>query len=188
MPETPEQFYARAAGALRTPPVETWEVWPFQGPAEPRDLLPPLDREPALVGEGGVDCGRCEATDEEYLWTDERWRVRALGPTGLPMVALLEPRDHYATVADLPDRLAGELGHRLGHVERAIRSLGEIGNVHICRYGDGSEHLHWWFMARPARFEQLRMNIVAIWDDVLPPVPDEIWRADVEALRRALAE
>jgi hypothetical protein len=80
------------------------------------------------------------------------------------------------------------LGQQIARVDRAIRSLGEIGNVHICRYGDGSEHLHWWFMARPARFEQLRSNLVAIWDDVLPPVPEEVWRADVEVFRAALAE
>jgi hypothetical protein len=186
VPETPEQLHARAAGALRIPPVETWESWPFRGPVEPRELRPPLDREPPLVGEGGVDCWRCVAKDDDYLWTDEHWRVRALEPTGLPMVAMLETRGHYGTVAELPEDLAGELGRRLAHVDRAVRSLGEIGNVHICRYGDGSEHLHWWFMARPPRFEQLRMNMIAIWDDVLPPVPDEIWRADVESLRRAL--
>jgi hypothetical protein len=39
----------------------------------------------------------------------------------------------------------------LGRIERAIRSLGDIGRVHVCRWGDGGEHLHWWFMARPAR-------------------------------------
>jgi diadenosine tetraphosphate (Ap4A) HIT family hydrolase len=104
------------------------------------------------------------------------------------MVAILETRDHYATLGTLPDELAAELGSQLARVEQAVRGLGEIGNVHVCRYGDGSEHLHWWLMARPPRFEQLRTNLVAIWDDVLPPVPEEIWRADVGRLRAALAE
>jgi hypothetical protein len=53
---------------------------------------------------------------------------------------------------------------------------------------DGSEHLHWWLVARPARFEQLRTNLVLVWDDVLPPVPQEIWHADVDRLRAALAD
>jgi diadenosine tetraphosphate (Ap4A) HIT family hydrolase len=188
VPETPEELYMRAAGALRTPPVETWDAWPFEGTLGPRELLPPLEHEPPLVGADGAECWRCEAADEDYVWAGERWRVRVLGPTGLPMVALLETRDHYATVGELPGELAAELGPQLGRVEQAMRALGEIGNVHVCRYGDGSEHLHWWLTARPARFEQLRTSLVAFWDDVLPPVPEEIWRADVERLRAALAE
>ncbi|HKP17601.1 MAG TPA: hypothetical protein VJT84_03915 [Gaiellaceae bacterium] len=188
MPETPEELHARAAGALRVPPVETWEAWPFRGPPEPRDLQPPLEHEPPLLGEGGVDCWRCQAPDDAYIWTNDRWRVRALGPSGLPMVAMLETREHYAGLPDLPAELAEDLGPQLARVERAVRSLGEIGNVHVCRYGDGSEHLHWWLMARPARFEQLRTSLVAVWDDVLPPVPEEIWRADVERLSATLAD
>jgi hypothetical protein len=57
------------------------------------------------------------------------------------------------------------------------------------RCGDGSEHLHWWFMARPARFPQLIGSFAAIWDDVLPPTPDLIWQSNldhvVEELRDA---
>jgi hypothetical protein len=40
---------------------------------------------------------------------------------------------------------------------------------------------------RPARFAQLRTNLITVWDDVLPPIPQEIWQEDVEALRRALS-
>ena len=61
----------------------------------------------------------------------------------------------------------------IARVERAVRSVGEIGRVHVCRWGDGSEHLHWWFLARPARLPQLKTNLVAIWDDVLPPLPED---------------
>jgi hypothetical protein len=42
-------------------------------------------------------------------------------------------------------------------------------------------------MARPARFPQLAGNFAAIWDDVLPPVPAEIARENVELVRRAMA-
>jgi hypothetical protein len=65
MPETPEQLYDRARDALRTPPVETWESWPFEGPVQPRPLLEPEPTERARFGEGGVDCGRCAAGDDE---------------------------------------------------------------------------------------------------------------------------
>lgn len=188
MPETPEQLYQRVKDALLVPPVDEWESWPFAGPVQPRGLREPVEREPPLIGAGGIDCWRCDASDDDYVWAGERWRVRVLGPTGMPVVAMLEPREHYALLGDLPDEMARELGPQLARVDRAVRGLGEIGNVHVCRFGDGSEHLHWWLIARPARFEQLRTSLVAIWDDVLPPVPEEIWRADAEALRAALAE
>jgi diadenosine tetraphosphate (Ap4A) HIT family hydrolase len=186
MPETPEQLYERVRDALRMPPVWEWETFPFDGEMRPRPLAPPEATERPRQGEGGVDCRRCAATDDEYVWTNERWRVLVLGPTGLPFVAMLEPREHYAEPGDLPDELAAELGVLLARIERAIRSLGEIGRVHVCRWGDGGEHLHWWFMARPARLPQLIGSFAAIWDDVFPPVPEETWRRDVESLRAAL--
>ena len=129
-------------------------------------LRPPED-DARRHGEGGVDCSRCAAGDDGYLWTDERWRVRALGPTGLPVVVMLEPRAHYAEPGDLPDELAAELGVLLARIERAVRAVPHVGRVHVCRWGDGGEHLHWWFMARPTRFPQLIGSFAAIWDDIL---------------------
>jgi diadenosine tetraphosphate (Ap4A) HIT family hydrolase len=105
-----------------------------------------------------------------------------------PVVLLLEPREHFADPGDLQDDLAAELGVLQARIERAIRSLGDIGRVHVCRWGDGSEHLHWWFMARPARMPQLSSNFAAIWDDILPPVPEDIAQADVAAVVAALEE
>ena len=186
MPETAEELYARAAGALRMPPVHEWETFPFEGELRPRPLRPPVQREQPRHGEGAVDCRRCAAPDDLYLWTSERWRLYAIGPTGLPFVGLLEPREHYGEPGDLPDELAAELGVLLGRIERAIRSIGEIGRVHVCRWGDGSEHLHWWFMARPARIPQLIGSFAAIWDDILPALPEHVWRANVAAVADAL--
>ena len=51
----------------------------------------------------------------------------------------------------------------------------------------GSAHLHFWFMGRPARMPQLRTSFAAIWDDILPPLPEELWRANLAAVARALA-
>ena len=186
MPESPEELHARVAGALRMPPVEEWETFPFDGEMRPRPLAPPVDAEKPRAGEGGVDCDRCAASDEGYFWTNERWRLRALGPTGLPFIAMLEPREHLADPGDLPEELAAELGVLLGRIERAIRELGDIGRVHVCRWGDGSEHLHWWFLARPARMPQLVGSFAAIWDDVLPPVPEKIWRDNIAAVAAGL--
>lgn len=175
MPETPEQLYERVSDGLRMPPVGEWDTFPFDGEMRPRPLRRPADMDPPREGRGGVDCRSCTATDEKYLWTNERWRLFAPSqPSGLPVVLLLEPREHYAEPGDLSDDLAAELGVMLVRVERAVRSVGEIGRVHVCRWGDGTEHLHWWFMPRPARIPQLIGSFAAIWDDVLPPTPHAV--------------
>ena len=187
MPETPEEFYVRAAGALREPPVETWDTWPFEGPVRPRALEPPVEQEKPRFGEGGVDCDRCEAGDEKFIWTNERWRLTATRePTGLPVVVLLEPREHYTQPADLPDDMAAELGILIARIDRAICSVEGIGRVHVGRWGEGGAHLHIWFLARHARMEQLRSSFAAVWDDVLPPTPEDIWRANLDAVVAAL--
>jgi diadenosine tetraphosphate (Ap4A) HIT family hydrolase len=186
MPESAEELYARAAGALRMPPVEEWETFPFDGEMTPRALLPPVEQEAPRHGEGGANCRRCAASDDEYIWTEGRWRLYSLEPNGLPVTVLLEPREHFDAPGDLPDEVAAELGIMLARIERAIRSIGGIGRVHVCRWGDGSEHLHWWFMARPARFPQLIGNFAAIWDDILPPLPEDVWRSNLDALVAAL--
>ena len=187
MPETPEQLYKRVKDDLRMPPVEEWETFPFAGDMRPRELQPPAEQDPQRKGEGGVDCWRCQAVDDDYMWTNERWRVRALGPTGLPAVVMLESREHYAEPGDLPDELAADLGVMLARVERAVRAIPDVGRVHVCRWGDGGEHLHWWFMARPARFPQLIGSFAAVWDEILPPLPEDVWRENVELVRASLS-
>ena len=186
MPETPEAFWGRTHAALRTPPVEEWDTWPFQGVLVPHPLQPPVAEELPRLGAGGVDCRRCEEGDAGALWSDEHWIVRTLEqPSGLPMAAFLQTRDHY-DFGDLPDALAVELGPMLIRVQRAVFAIGDIGNVHVCRWGDGGEHFHVWFMARPARVPQLIGSFAAIWDDVLPPVPDDVWQENIEIVRTAL--
>jgi diadenosine tetraphosphate (Ap4A) HIT family hydrolase len=186
MPETPEELHARATGALRVPAVEEWDTWPFAGPVRPK-ALDPLTPEPAIHGTGGVDCGACTKPDSEYLWANERWRVTAPpAPSGLPVVAILEPREHFAGPADLPEELAREQGVMLGRVERAVLSVGEIARVHIGRWGEGAEHLHWWFIGRPEGFGQLRSSFAEIWDEVLPPTPSEVWEDNLARVAAAL--
>lgn len=96
MPETPEELYERAKDGLRMPPVEEWDTFPFAGDMRPRPIEPPTEIDRPRLGAGGVDCSRCAATDDRFLWTDEHWRVFALPPSGLPLVAMLESREHYA--------------------------------------------------------------------------------------------
>jgi diadenosine tetraphosphate (Ap4A) HIT family hydrolase len=187
VPETPQEFHARASGALRTPPVEEWESWPFEGTVVPKPLEPPVEHERPRFGEGGADCRACAAPDDRYAWTTERWRLYALDPpNGLPIVMLLEPREHFDAPGDLPEELAAELGVLIGRIDRAMTSVPGIGRVHVGRWGEGGAHLHIWFMARPAGMEQLRSNFAAVWDDVLPPVPQDIWDENVRAVVAAL--
>jgi diadenosine tetraphosphate (Ap4A) HIT family hydrolase len=187
VPETPEELWERVHDDLHVPPVDDWESWPFAGRLSVRPLERPVEREKPRRGEGGVDCHACEAPDEAYVWTNERWRLRALDrPSGLPVVVLLEPREHYSAPGDLPEELAAELGVLAGRIERAVRGIEGVGLVHVLRYGEGSEHLHIWFMARPARFEQMRSSFAAVWDDVLPPTPEDVWRGNLELVVAAL--
>lgn len=175
MPENAQQLHARAVDALQTPPVGEWDTWPFEGEIRPRALAAP-GPERVREGEGGVDCPACQKPDSEYLWTDARWRLLAFPSGGLPVTVLLEPRAHFDGPADLPEDVARDLGVMLGRVERAVLSVGEIARVHIGRWGEGAAHMHWWFFARPAGFPQLASSMAEIWEDVLPPTPDDIWQ------------
>jgi hypothetical protein len=185
--ETPEELHTRAAGALRMPALDTWDTFPFHGEIRLRPLEPPAEHENRRHGEDGVDCNACQLPDDEFLWTNERWRLHAIEPSGLPLVLLLYPRAHLSAPGDLPDDLAAEQGVLISRIERVVSSIGEVGRVHVGRWGEGSEHLHWWFMARPARFVQLASSFAAIWDDILPPTPEDVWRANAAAVAAALA-
>ncbi len=193
MPETPDDIYRRAQaaagadGRLPMPPVVDWDTFPFEGDMRVRPLEPPA-AEPARAGEDPADCWRCRRGDTDALWNDSRWRLVSLPrPSGLPVVVLLEPRQHL-DFGDLSAELAAELGHLLLRVERAVVRVETVGRVHIGRWGEGSAHLHIWFMGRPARLLQLRSSFAAIWDDILPPVPEEVWRKNLAVVAAALAE
>ena len=153
----------------------------------PRELRPPVKREDARHGEDAADCWRCLEGEGHAIWSDDRWIVTPTrASNGLPVIVLLFPREHM-DIDSVPDGLARELGPMLLRVERAVRSVGEIGRVHVCRWGDGSYHLHWWFIARPARLPQLIGSFAAIWDDVLPPTPQDVWDANLATVARVLA-
>jgi diadenosine tetraphosphate (Ap4A) HIT family hydrolase len=185
MPENAHEIHARASNALRDPPVEEWATWPFEGPVRARALAPP-GPEPERDGQDARDCSACAKRDSEYLWTDDQWRLMALEPSGLPIVLILEPRAHFDSPADLPEDLARAQGIMLGRVERAVLSVGEIGRVHIGRWGEGAAHLHWWFIARPAGLPQLASSMAEIWDEVLPPTPDDVWRENLALVAQAM--
>ena len=72
-------------------------------------------------------------------------------------------------------------------VARAIGSVEDVGRVHVNRWGDGGEHFHIWFLARPRGMWQLRGALLAAWDDLLPKVPQEEWDRNRRAVADAMA-
>jgi len=153
-----------------------------------KKLAAPVDVEPPRSGEDAGDCVACNTPDDAYIWVSERWRVRAMDrPTGLPMVLILECRSHL-DLGDLPNLLAAELGVMTVRLERAIRTLDEVARVHVNRWGDGSAHLHMWFLARPYGRLQLRGTFLSLWDDILPVIPEQQWRENLALVAAWLAE
>jgi len=193
MVESAEEIYERALraadtqGRLPMPPVGEWDMFPFEGDIRTRPLTPPTEVDRPRTGEDPADCWRCQQGTSDAIWSDEHWFVSPLPkPSGLPVVAILYPRAHH-DLGDMPRHLVAELGPLIQRIERAIVSLGEIGRVHVCRWGDGSAHFHMWFMARTARLPQTVGSLAAIWDDILPPLPENLWRETLADLARRLA-
>jgi diadenosine tetraphosphate (Ap4A) HIT family hydrolase len=172
-------------GGLRTPPVEDWDSWPFAGGVTPKTLRAP-EAEPDRDGEGARPCTACGKGDDAYIWTDERWRLQAMPPSGLPTVLILEPRVHVDGPRDLPDDMLAEMGVMLARVERAVLAVDSVERVHILRYGEGAAHLHWWFMARQTGVRQTASGFAMIWDDVLPPTPADVHRANLATVVTAM--
>jgi diadenosine tetraphosphate (Ap4A) HIT family hydrolase len=192
MPMSPEEFYAHAMqaadaeGRLPLSRMTGWDVFPFeQSGLRAVPLVPPVLPEPARAGENAADCPAC-AAGREPVWSDEHWRLSVLGPSGAPLILLLEPTAHY-DLPDLPDDLAGEMGLLTVRIARAIEALPHIARAHVSRWGDGAAHLHIFFFARPEGFRQLRGTCLAVWDDLLPAVPDEQRDRDAAAVAQTLA-
>lgn len=190
MAETADQIYARvqAGGDLPAPSITDWSTFPWvvrDGEIAPRTIAPPAPEEPRQ-GENGEDCFLCAADLPGLIWRDENWRVKHLEQTGLPLVLILEPIEHY-DLADLDETQAAELGILTVRIARIVESLPNITRCQAQRIGDGSEHLHMWFLARPTGLLSVRGSFAAQWDDILPPGPEEIWRADLAEVARKLA-
>jgi diadenosine tetraphosphate (Ap4A) HIT family hydrolase len=195
MPMSPQEFYAHAMraadaeGRLPLSRMAGWEVFPFE-PEGLRvvPLAPPELPEPPRAGENPLDCGTCRGGEggRAPVWSDEHWRLSALGESGAPLILLLKTTAHY-DLPDLPDARAAELGLLVVRIARAIEALPHIARAHVSRWGDGGAHLHLFFFARPAGFAQLRGTCLAIWDDLLPAVPDSQRDEDAAAVGAAVA-
>jgi hypothetical protein len=85
----------------------------------------------------------------------------------------LASRAHFDSFADMPAEVATTFAAVCGRVERAVLALGDVGRVHVYRWGDGGAHFHVWFVPRPlGRLDMSGPQLMA-WEDVLPPATDE---------------
>jgi len=110
---------------------------------------------------------------EPDLVGDGTWTLHNPGQTGLPGSVWLASRAHVDSFADMPADLATTFAGVCGRVERAVQALGDVGRVHLYRWGDGGAHFHVWFVPRPlGRLDMSGPRLMA-WEDVLAPATDE---------------
>lgn len=147
---------------------------PYRQPLIPLEPGPRQVPEPPRRGEpGGPDCGICTAQATAAVWSDENWTLHPPIGGSLPGTVWLASRVHVDSFSDLPEPLACDFGRVAARVERAILALGDVGRVHLYRWGDGGAHFHVWFLPRPLGMLEAMGMMLPIWEDVLPNVSDE---------------
>ena len=97
-----------------------------------------------------------------------------------------EPRARRLVLRPARTTLAADFGRVAARVERAILSLGDVGRVHLYRWGDGGAHFHVWFIPRPLGMVEASGMMLPLWEDVLPNVPDEELAAAAERVAAAM--
>jgi diadenosine tetraphosphate (Ap4A) HIT family hydrolase len=146
---------------------------PFTEPLVRKAPSPLVIPEPPRPGDpGGPPCRICtrrDEPDEHEIWRDDHWVLRVPGQTSLPGTVWLATWDHHDSFADLAPALAAEYGPLAGRIERAILSLGDVGRVHVNRWGDGVAHFHIWFIPRPLGMLDATREMLMLWEGVLPP-------------------
>jgi diadenosine tetraphosphate (Ap4A) HIT family hydrolase len=157
-----------------------------------RDLslkpVPPLAiPEPARSGETKDDCGSCRHDDDGYLWTDDSWRLWPMTSFPLRGCVMLESRVHVDSFADMSPELLAALGPVTARIERAVLSIGDVGRVHVARWGDGSAHFHLWFLPRPLGAMHMRGSGLVPWVEAQDPTPDSVISAAHQSISAAMS-
>ncbi|MGD9955113.1 MAG: hypothetical protein AB7O74_11030 [Candidatus Nanopelagicales bacterium] len=163
-----------ATGRLAVPDMAGWDIFPFEGGIRLKQIDDPVLPEPLRHGEDGEPCGACTDGLDRAIWADDRWMLVPLTESSIPIV-LLEPQDHLDST-DLDEDMAARLGVLTLRLEHAILALGGVARVQVMKIGDGSAHLHVWFLARPEGLLQMRGSSLTDWADALPVLPEDEWR------------
>jgi len=160
---------------------------PYEEPLTVRQPGPRVIPEPPRRGEpGGEPCGICGGHATSAVWSDDLWSLHPPVQSSLPGTVWLASREHADSFADLSPEAAEDFGRIAGAIERAILSLGDVGRVHLYRWGDGGAHFHVWFLPRPLGMLEARNMMLPLWEDVLPNVSDEESREAAERVAAAL--
>jgi len=147
---------------------------PYAEPLVPREPGERQIPEPPRRGEdGGPPCAICSGKTTPAVWSDDNWTLHPPVGGSLPGAVWLASRVHADAFADLPEPVAASFGSVVGRVERAILSLGDVGRVHLYRWGDGGAHFHVWLLPRPLGMLEAAGMMLPLWEDALPNVPDE---------------
>lgn len=197
MPESPEEIHARVvaavgeSGRLPMPDLAAEDAFPWEvvdGVLVPKVLPAPVEFEAPRAGLGDAGCGICEGSSEAVrIWEGDAFHVaRPTRPSGFPLTLFLNADEHL-DLPELDDEQAAEFGRITVWLTRIIEGLPHVGRVHVNRWGDGTEHLHTWFVARPARLPGVRGWLAAAWAYALPPVDEDVWLADCAAVAHKLA-
>lgn len=191
MPQSAEEIHELARTRTDAPDLGfvEWPAFPWavdDGRIVAKDLQPPAESDRVRDGEGGTPCRTCEHPDEGVVWGNERWTVSGsrAGRGGL-LALWLQTREHL-DFGDMDEDLAGEFGRLALRLHNAMLALPNAGRVHLGKWGDGSAHLHVLAMVRPARLPQVIGSFAVEWDDILPPVPEEVWQREVDAVAVAM--
>lgn len=160
---------------------------PYAEPLTVRELGEPTIPEPPRRGEpGGEPCGVCEGGATKAVWGDEYFTMHPPVGCSLPGTVWIASREHVDSFSDLSPEALAAFGPLTARIERAILSLGNIGRVHLYRWGDGGAHFHAWFMPRPLGMLEARNLMLPLWEDVLPNATDEELRAAADRVAAGL--
>jgi diadenosine tetraphosphate (Ap4A) HIT family hydrolase len=163
-------------------------VLPYLEPLTVREPGERVIPEPPRRGEpGGEPCGICsDGQATAPVWSDENWTLHPPVNGSLPGAVWMASRVHADSFSDLPTEVAVTFGPVAARVERAILSLGDIGRVHLYRWGDGGAHFHVWFVPRPLGMVEANGMMLPLWEDVLPNVTDQELAEAATRIARAM--
>jgi len=138
---------------------------------------------------GEVDPSTCRTCEPHpnVIWQDDLWQVSAGWEAGgLPFLGAIAPREHWL-LENAPHDVLAAYGPLMQRISNAVKRIPGVARCHFARWNDGSAHLHLWALARPAGMMQGRGAGLAFWDEILPPMPEEMAREHIDIVAHALA-
>ena len=153
-PTRPDARRRRARPATGSQPTKGGPEMslPYAGAADPARARPAPDPRAAAPRRARrPPCAICGGEhDDARSGRTSNWTLHPPVGGSLPGAVWLASREHVDSFADLPRAARRRLRpRRRARVERAILALGDVGRVHLYRWGDGGAHFHVWFLPRP---------------------------------------